>query len=227
MRMQRPSSLGRAALVTFVVAALLFLLRPAYGFEPVLSPIERQTALDEGKKIALAHNGYSVTGYTVYAVPDALAITPGEGAIDAVVVGTPFERVKYASYVAHFQSQEPLPSDVAAATTSNEIDFVVFAHSSGKQNQSFLSHFTAVSLDIPGRARLAPVSKSSFGPAIGFYNVVGKGREERWLGYDTYAFDLGPLKRQGVDIARLVGRFRVTDPYGRTYSFVFDLSKYR
>jgi len=221
------SPLHRAAPATVVAALMVLWVQPASGFEPVLRSVERQAAIDAGKSAALAHRGYSVASYTVYAVPDALAITPGEGAIDAVVVGTPFERVKYASYLAHFQGQAPSPKDVEEAATPNEIEFVVFAHSSGKLDPAFLSHFTSVSLSISGRTPLAPISRSTFGPTVDFYNVVGKGREERWLGYDTFAFDLRSLKVQGVDIARLGGTFAVIDPNGHKYSLPFDLSKYR
>ncbi len=219
--------LHRAVLAVVVAAPMVFLVQPASGFEPVLSPIERQAAIDAGKSDALAHSGYSVRSYTVYAVPDALAITPGEGAIDAVVVGTPFERVKYASYVAHFQGQAPSSKDVDVAATPNEIEFVVFAHSSGKLDAAFLSHFTSVSLSIPGRAPLAPIARSTFGPTVDFYNVVGRGRDERWLGYDTFEFDLRSLKSQGADIARLAGTFVIVDPSGHKYSLPFNLSKYR
>jgi hypothetical protein len=214
------------SMLAATIASLLFIASsPAEALEPTLTAAEQQSAIRDGKTIAFAHQGYPVSNYTVFQVPDALAITPGGGSIDAVVVATPFERVRYASYLAYFQQTSPRPDEITRASNADEIDFLIFAHSSADMDRNFLSGFRAASISSARSVHLAFASRSTFGPTVDFYNVAGQGRQPRLVGFDTFRFDLRQLVAQGVDISRLRGTFEVTDPYGRAYSLTFDLSK--
>jgi hypothetical protein len=209
------------------VALLLVLsCAPGWAFSPKLTSAEIQKALADGRSESASRAGYPVTAYTLYAVPNALVIAPGRGAIDAVVVGTPFERVRYASYLAAFQGSHVSQSAIAEAASPESVDFVVFAHSGAQDDQTFLKRFHAAQVEAVGRT-LRPARTTTFGPSQDFFTTTQGNRVFRWLGYNTYRFDLRTLGSAGLDIARLRGTFRVVDPHGRQSAYAFDLSKYR
>jgi hypothetical protein len=217
----------RSTIAATIASLLVITSAPVAALEPALTAAELQSAIRDGKAIAFAHKGYPVSNYTVFEVPDALAIAPGGGSIDAVVVATPFERARYASYLAYFQQSSPDAAEIARASKSDEVDFLIFAHSSANMDRGFLSGFRAASIASARSLHVTPMSDSTFGPTIDFYNVTGRGRQPRLVGFDTFRFDLRPLVAQGVDVSRLRGTFEITDPYGRAYSVAFDLSKMR
>jgi hypothetical protein len=216
----------RALATLSAVAALLAVAPPALAFSPVLTATQTQAAIAQGRSAAAAHLGYELSGYLVYSVGDALVIVPGQGSVDAVVVGTPFERVAFASYVAAFQGSGPSSDAIANAAESNTIDFIVFAHSADAKDQAFLRHFKSAELAAADKL-LQPSGTSFFGPAEDFYSTPHGARVPRWLGYESFRFDLRSLAATGVDIAHLKGTFSIIDPYSRRYAFPFDLSKYR
>jgi hypothetical protein len=217
----------RSMIAATIASLLVITSAPVAALEPALTAAEQQSAIRDGRAIAFAHQGYPVSTYTVFEVPDALAITPGGGYIDAVVVATPFERARYASYLAYFQQSSPSSDEIARASRADEVDFLIFAHSSANMDRGFLSGFRAAAISSGRSVQLTPVSHSTFGPTIDFYNVAGRGRQPRLVGFDTFRFDLRPLVARGVDVSRLRGTFAITDPYGRAYSLAFDLSKMR
>jgi len=206
--------------------ALLFAASPARAFSPALTAAETQAAVAQGRGAAAAHLGYDAGSYLLYSAPDTLLLAPGQGSIDAVVVGTPFERVTYASYLAAFQESKISAEAIVAAAVPDTIDFVVFAHSGNPKDQTFLHRFR--SAGVTAASRVLPASSTTlFGPAEDFYTTSEGKRVPRWLGYESFRFDLRALAAAGVDISHLKGTFAVVDPYGRHYSFAFDLSKYR
>ena len=215
----------RALEISAVALLLTLSCAPGWAFSPTLTSAESQKAIEEGRSEVASHAGYPVAEYTLYAVPNALVIAPGQGSIDAIVVGTPFERVRYASYLAAFQGLRPDRSAVANAAESESVDFVVFAHGGAHDDQRFLQRFHAASLEAARRS-LQPERTTTFGPTEEFFTTTGGNRVFRWLGYDSYRFDLRALAGAGVDIARLRGSFRITDPYGRRSAYAFDLSKF-
>ncbi len=213
--------LAAVACLTFFVSARA----PSNAFDATLTSAERQAAVRAGKAFALAHQGYPVSSYVIYSVPDALTIPPGGGSVDGVVVATPFERVRYASYLAFTQNSAPGAVDIVRAAAADEVDFLIFAHSSANLDRTFLAKFGEATLLSAHDVRLAPFTQTSFGPALDFYNVAGKGRQPRWVGYETIRFDLGPLRTRGIDASRFRGALNFVDPYGRAYSLKFDLSQ--
>jgi hypothetical protein len=216
----------RALRIPAVALLLALSCAPGLAFSPALTSAQLHKALADGRSEAASRAGYPVAAYSLYAVPNALVIAPGQGSIDAIVVGTPFERVRYASYLAAFQGSQPGASDVADAAEAESVDFVVFAHGGAHDDQKFLQRFHAASIEAAGRL-LQPERTTAFGPTEDFFTTTKGNRVFRWLGYDTYRFDVRSLARAGVDIARLRGTFRITDPYGRQRAYAFDLSKYR
>ena len=205
--------------------ALLAVAPRARAFTPELTSAQSQAAVAQGRAAAAAHLGYQVSGYLLYSVGDALVVAPGQGSVDAIVVGTPFERVTFASYLAAFQDSAPSADAIAAAESPGTVDFIVFAHSADSKDQAFLRHFRSPRLIAAGRT-LHPSGTSGFGPAEDFYTTPKGQRVPRWLGYESFRFDLRSLAAAGLDIARAKGTFSFVDPYGRHYSLPFDLGKY-
>jgi hypothetical protein len=223
----------QAIAVSAVVAVAAYLVASsaltAGAFESKLTNAEIRTAENAGLELARKHDGFPVSQYAILARPDALSLVPGEGSVDAIIVGTPYERVSYASYLAAFQDQTPSVTDLQSAATPYTVDFIVVAHSAGHGagEQSFLTRFSGPTLDVPGIGRLKPISKTVFGPTLDFYNLPNERRVPRWLGYDSYRFDLRELPGRTVDISRLKAILRISDPYGRRYSEPVDLSRLR
>jgi hypothetical protein len=211
------------------VAAMLIASSASTGaaFEPQLSNAEMRVAEKAGFELAAGHNGFPVSKYSVFARPDALSIAPGDGSVDAIIVATPYERVSYASYVAAFQGQAPSATDLQSAATPYTIDVIVVGHSAGQDSdeQKFLAGFSGPILNVRGFGAMKPLSKTAFGPTIDFYNLANKRHVLRWLGYNLYRFDLRPLTVRGIAIAGLKATLRITDPYGRRYAELVDLSK--
>ncbi len=218
--------MNRLGTVLCAVLTWTLVAAPALAFSPVLTPAETQAAIEQGRGAAAAHLGYDAAGYLLYSVPNTLLLAPGQGSVDAVIVGTPFERVTYASYLAAFQDSTASSDAVATAAAPDTVDFVVFAHSADPKDQAFLRRFRSASVTVAGHV-LPSASQTVFGPAEDFYTTSQGKRVPRWLGYGSFRFDLRTLATAGVDISRLKGTFGVIDPYGRHYSFAFDLSKYR
>lgn len=191
----------------------------AGAYVPSLSAAQLKSAIDAGRAAAKSHEGLSAQFYTAFATRDALAASPDAGSVDAVVVGTPFERVEYAAYVAGFEGRTATVAEIADASTPQTLDVIVFAHSRDPLDQAFLGHFRGARLTI-GTVKRNPISISSTQPAKDFFNTP-VGRQLLWLGTVTYRFDL-----RGV-AADSIATYTVSDPYGRAYEVRIDLSKYR
>ena len=212
-------ALGTAVGLTIALAL------PAAAFEPKLTSGEIQNAEQAGIALARAHQGFPVASYAIFSTPNALTLEQGQGSVDAIAVSTPYQRVLYESYLAAFQGGVPSTEALRRAAEPFTLDFVVIAHSSGQDanEQQFLTRFSNPIVKIQGDGTRRAVSKTSFGPTIDFFNFENKKRVLRWIGYDTYRFDLHSM-RGIVSIARLKGTFSISDPLGHRYAGRFDLS---
>lgn len=221
---------SRIATAGLVVVAALFAIGatavgPAIALVPSLSHAEELAALAAGRSAASKHLGLAVETYVAYAAPDTLAAERSGKAIDAIVVGTPFERVLYASYEAAFQNAAPTPTALDDAASADCIDMIVVAHSRDTQDQSFLRRFRNPALHVGGRT-LHPVKTTVRGPGEDFFTTT-QGRELLWLGNDAFRFDLRGLEAAGIDVRNAQARFSIADPYGHTYDVKLDMATYR
>lgn len=218
---------GRVLTVALVLLAATL---PAEAFEAVLPHAEMEAAIASGRAQASVHRGYSVADHVVYSVPDALTIVSGAGPIEAVVIATPLEQVRYESYLAAFEGHPLARSKIDQAATPNQVEILMFAHSHTQNDQRFLRRFVNARLDSPLAGSLRPTRISVFGPALDFYNLMHHTRVSRvlrWTGYVAYRFDLGPLVAKGIAIKRFRGMFSVVDPSGRRESYRIDFGRYK
>ena len=220
---------SKTSLSLLVLGVALF-VNVAAAFDPHLPPGEVQRAVAAGKQMATPSSGYKVQNWVLFDVKDPFTIGPNQGTVEAVIVGTPFERLRYASYLAAFQGTplKPKEAQQEAAALDNTVSFIVFAHApgTGDQYRSFLESFHAARLNFGGAngQKLKPAQAKITGPAQDFYNVPGKAAEFRYLGNVAFKFDLGSLGRQ-AGMAKAT--FSFTDSTGRNYRFPVELGQYR
>jgi hypothetical protein len=199
---------------------------PCAAYQSRLTTADTKAAIAAGVALQSAHAGFEAQAYVAFAVRDALQISPGDGSIDAIVVATPFERLRYASYLAAFQGESLSAPAIRDAANPDALDFVVFAHSSAAEDQDFLHRFGSVSFRIAG-VTLRPTSVSTFGPAEDFFNTPSGAREPRMLGYATFRFHVRSMQTKDANVASAKGALTIVDPYGRRYDLAIDLAKYR
>lgn len=213
--------------------ALLILLGLAYALTPELSPTDIRQAVSAGEAIGNQHQGYAFGDYVLYGKENGLVIRPGQSEVEAVILGTPYERLRWTSYLLTSQrkkvTQQAIDAEVSRG--KDRVRFVVFAHSQSNKDQNFLEKFgpAKVTGDF-GSVSVSRVERS--GPSLDLYTVVdssGNRRvETRWLGTVTYIFDLGELEQKAnADVTQLSGELVFADGTGKEYKIPFDFGKAR
>lgn len=212
---------------SIVVAYLVGQTSPASAFVPSLNQTQISDATYAGRRLSEHHRGYRAPENVLFAAADSLQIRKRQSPIEAILVGTPYERVRYTSYLYAFQGLyfSAEQAQTIARDDANTVQFIVFAHSNTPQDRNFLNRF------VNGRLRLGDhavvTSKPSvFGPALDYYNVEGVGRQFRWVGSVTFRFDLGRLRARRFNIANASGSFAFTDSEGERLKYPIDLSRY-
>jgi hypothetical protein len=203
------------------VLALIALLA---AFACVLSSADAGHAAREGAAMAQAREAYSVRPWVLWDRKNPFAADRGRAGLDAVVVETPYERVRYEAYLQRLQALPVTTNEIERwrRDASGNVGFVVYAHSrsAADSEATFLEQFANATLTLrPGESMRAS-SRAIFGARTDFYDV-GTLREERYTGSLTYRFT------PGNDRCRRSGTLRFADGYGKRYWFAFDLGRYR
>jgi hypothetical protein len=217
----------KCALLSSVALAFAW----AAAFTPELSESDIQEAVEAGTQMVSQRSGYHLQDWVLYGIADPLSILPGQGEVEAVIVATPFELLRYQAFLVAFQDKTftAEQADALAAELKDTVSFQVFVHApaEGDQYRDFLSGFTKASFTASDGTDLTPVKIDTFGPAQDFYNIPGGTVQIRYLGYVIYRFDLSSLNEPAGNLANLTGTFSLTDTTGQAYSYDVDLSKYR
>lgn len=215
-----------ALLTTSLAAAWA---QPSSGFAPTLSRAQITAAMQAGQALFREGRGYQAPHHVLFAGHDTLRIQKGQGPVEAIIVGTPYERVKYASYLQAFQGRGvSLPwAQSIAQRDANLVQFVVFAHGDSARDRNFLRRFSDGRLQLGRFTELTSPAPTTFGPALDFYNVDGSGRQFRWLGSATFRFNLSSLIAHGFNAAHTAGTFSFTDSDGVSRHYRVDLTRYR
>lgn len=215
----------RATILACFFLAPSLLPRPSFAVTPVLQQRQIAAAMVAGESLAHDGRAYQARRYVLFAEKNTLHIRKGEGPVEAILVGTPYERLKFASYLATFQG-EPVSLRWACAIArqlNNVLQFIVFAHSDTRSDQEFLHRLSHGRLQI-GNEVLTSGSPTIFGPALDYYQIDGIGRQFRWLGSVTFRFDLPHLHLDG-NKGRLVA-FSFTDSDGLLRRYQLELRRY-
>lgn len=194
---------------------------------PVLSARDTAQARAQGIAAAQRRRGYDDRAYQLFAVPDTLRIARGQGLVDAILVGTPYERTRYACYFAAFQQEtcSPGQAQTIARGLRDTVAFIVFVHSRSdkREERNFLGTYRDAAIEAGGR-RIAVMQTVPFGPALDNYTMEDKGVVMRWVGSVTFRFD---VRSAGRALERLHGTLVFRDESGREQRYPFDLSRYR
>lgn len=228
---------------------LLWCLSLALAVQPNLTPQELQRAIRDGTAMNTPSNGYILKDYLLKEYNSGISLTPGAGEVDAVVVATPYERVRYYSYLEALQQRPMTPAKARSvlAQYRGKVTFVVFAHSpytvdaeveqfqraygnssikdeEGKTRQrSFLDNYKTATLQVGSKTYTARPSID--GPYTDIFSIQGSRPESRYLGLISYSFDLSRLAVGGKIGGKGVLRFK--DSLGKTqYTLDVDLSRY-
>lgn len=190
----------------------------------VLSSADADHAAREGAAIAQAHEAYSLRPWVLWDRTNPFTADRGRAGLDAVVVETPYERVRYEAYLQRLQALPVTRSDIERwrHDAARHVGFIVYAHSrSGVDTEAtFLERFANATVTLRAGETMPLSSRAIFGARADFYDV-GTLREERYTGSLTYRFTTGNEHCRGN------GSLRFTDGYGERYWFAFDLARYR
>jgi hypothetical protein len=208
--------------VAVAFAATAILAQPASAVELPLSPAGREAAVEAGRRMANAEGGYAIRDYVLFETADALVVRPGEGEIYAVTLRTPFERVRWTTYL---QARQGRPAaEEADARSVQTVDVIVHARSADGRGHDVLDRMQLPALTLASGIRLEPLAVERGRPFRGSQWVVGDDGQarpqERWLGtiacrFRLQAADAGPSS------------FEITDGTGRRYRVEVDLSAFR
>jgi len=217
----------RAIPAALLPCALMFALAtlPARAIEPSLSADAVAAAIGDGRAMAARGEGYTIGEYLLFGIDDAFHISDDGQTIEAVAVGTPYERLRFHAYVLAHEGRPLSDGDTAQFLTAHRstLELVVFVHSRSMADREFMQHFGAGMLDAGGNARAAEVSSTD--PVLDSYYRPDGSVLKRWLGVVTFRFDLR-------DDAALAGAaapatFSFTDDRGGVHRYALSLARYR
>lgn len=205
---------------------------PGFGYQGALDNGAVRKAAAAGRDLAeTAGQGYTVENYLLWDRDKPLHLSPDSPLIDAVIVSTPREQVRYQAYFMAFQNKD-WPAQKARAfadAAGGTLDFRVFAHapSGGPEDRDFLTRFGEAKLSFDGGEVLTSQVEDTSTPATDFY-VMEDGRHVfRWLGTATYSFDLSDLPDGPGGAAGRAPTLTFTDPAGQAHSYTVRLDDYR
>lgn len=216
------------ALLISIFAVAAMSPQQSLGFAPVLTRTQISAAMLSGVTLFRNGRGYQAPRYVLFAEQNTLHIRRGEGPIEAILVGTPFERLEYASYLATFQGERvALPwGQAMARRNDNVLQFIVFAHGDTAHDRKFLQRISNGRLQLDSHVLTPANAPEVFGPALDFYQIDGAGRQFRWLGSVTFRFDLSRLIASGAYLNKASGTFSFTDSDGSERRYHVDLARY-
>lgn len=227
-----------------LATALLAAAGRGVGVDVQLSPAEIQQAVRAGTAMVSPRNGYIARPYVLHEYNTGIRIKPNSPLIDALTVATPYERVRYYSYLEAYQGNKVSLSGArkVAQQNANHLTVLAFAHSpvsvqaeleawqqvyvkhEGQQpvQRTFLDDFKPATLSLGGRTLTSRIVIE--GPYQDAFSTEGN-PEFRYLGVVHFEFDLSPLAHGGQ--VEGVGVLRFKDPKGRAYVERINLAQYR
>jgi hypothetical protein len=205
--------------------AFAFAALPAPAVELTLEPNEIAAAVGEGGAMAARGTGYAIGTYLLFGVDDALHIADDDQTIEAVIVATPYERLRFHAYLlAHEGRPAPGSGDQFVAGDRDVLEIVVYAHSRGVGDREFMQHFGAGTLASAETTREA-AQVTSTDPVIDSYYLSSGAVVKRWLGQVTYRFNL--RDDPALAAATTPATFSFLDDRGAAHRYTLNLAGYR
>lgn len=210
---------------------------------PNLTATQIQEAKREGEAMNTRESGYIVGNYLVKTYNDDLILQANSPEVDGVILGTPYERLRYEAFLAHLENQ-PLTETQAASLArsySGKLVFRVYSHSpyvvgdeleqwqqayltdkittNPNRAKSYLDFYKSATLTLAGKKYTATATVD--GPYQDNFVLPSGESDFRNLGVVSYAFDIKNLPSSGI--ATLVFK----DSRGKTYSIQSNLAQLR
>ena len=217
----------------------------ALGMNAVLSSAELRQAMHAGSSMVSPTNGYMANPYVLHEYTNGIRIDPTSPLVDALTIGTPYERVRYYSYLEAYQKKPVLQAGAKKIEqqNANRLTIIAFTHSpvsvdaeleawqqtyvthdnkSKPVQRTYLDDFKPATLTLDGKNVTSTITIQ--GPFQDAFSVKGS-PEFRYLGVIYYQFDLSAFAKAG----RITGvaQLQFKDPKGRSYTQQIDLSRYR
>jgi len=214
----------RAMFVAFVLAASA---APAAAVETTLEPGSVSAAVEAGHAMSGKRDGYAIDPYLLFSIPDAVHITDEAVVVEAVQLGTPFERLRWEAYREQTMRIPFNAGDVASfnAQHAGRIDFIVYAHSRAEKDRTFMDRFGGGTLVQADGTTVATAVISHTVPTIDGYTKP-TGVVSRFLGQITYRFTLNGAPG-APDILNAPLTFTFTDDGGAEHRIPVTLAKFR
>ncbi len=203
--------------------ALTLITGSAWAAESPLSAASVQVAFAQGVALGKqTDQPYPLAPNAIYHTADTLRLEATNGDVDAVVIGTPWERTRYQGYLATIGGEKITATRARelARLPDGSVAVLIFAHGSKPDDQDFLAGFRGVTLRI-GAASLLPTEARRSGTSVSQYPDTPGEIGERFTGTATYIFRLTPDQLQAS------GTFSFTDPTGKTFHLPINLGRYR
>jgi hypothetical protein len=212
---------------TIACAAAILFPSAAGAIDLTPSPARVATATADGATMERGGDGYTIAPYLLFGVDDALHITDDDAIVEAVTLGTPYERLRFAAYLRSHQglSFDAQDANEEAAADDGRIALIVSVHSRTERDRDFMTHFGAGVLVGPDGTTLAATNVRVSAPVIDAYYRLDGTVLHRWLGQVTYVFDLRTNATWATASALIA--FAFTDDRGATHRYVFNPNAFR
>lgn len=226
MRRAGATRTGGLCAAALAVAACGVLPVPAGAVERGLTARSMAQAVAAGRDMATQQQGYAFGPYLLFSVPDALRAGDDRGRVEAIVLGTPYERLRYRAYLLARQGLGFKPGAIAAfaAAHRGKLDLVVFAHSRTPDDRDFMDAFGGGTLDGPAGFHRAPFDVAHTTPIRDAYYTPDGKPVMRWLGRIRFRFTIPP---PGALAPGTTLRFSFRDDAGTPHTASFALDAVR
>jgi hypothetical protein len=210
----------------FVALVLVASVAPAMAVETTLAPDSVSAAVAAGRAMSEKREGYAIDPYLLVSVPDAVHITDEAAVVEAVQLGTPFERLRWEAYREQTMRIPFNAGDIAAfdAQHSGRLDLIVYAHSRADKDRTFMDRFGGGALVRADGTTAATAVISHTVPATDGYTKP-TGVVSRFLGQVTYRFALSGAT--GAPDINAPLTFTFTDDAGAEHRIPVTLANYR
>ncbi|MFC4454405.1 hypothetical protein [Deinococcus sonorensis] len=220
--------LFRTALLSALCAGSALALTPSLTVQQVAQ------AAQEGDAMFHKNGAYVWGSYLLKTYTEDIRLRVDSPEVDGIALGTPYERLRYASFLASFQDMAltPAQSVQLAGTLKNKLTFLVYTHSprgvgeeeeqwqqayhsgdvkpSANREHSYLDAYKAATLTVGGRTLQAQPQID--GPYRDQFTLPTGGADFRFLGVVQYTFDLTGLPAKGT------ATLRFSDSEGNRFS---------
>ncbi|AWN22661.1 hypothetical protein DKM44_04945 [Deinococcus irradiatisoli] len=215
----------------------------ALALTPVLTPDLTAQAVKEGDTMSRDTGVYTWGPYLIKTYTEDVRLQPDSPEVDGIALGTPYERLRYESFIQTFQDRPLTTAQSAqfAQKWNNKISFLLYTHSPGPVSQeeelwqqaynqgqatetkgrehSYLDLYQPATLTVGGKTLTAKPEID--GPYGDQFTLPAGTPEFRYLGVVHYTFDLTGLPTNGT----VTLNFK--DSTGKTYNQQANLSQLR